>query len=195
MPVVEGPDGIRRRAFSADDVRRMTEIGILGENDPFELVDGELIAMAAKGFAHDRLRDALTGLIFRATSGDLIVSVEGTLQLDDLTLLEPELLVYREGDAAPSAQGYKMVPGRQVLLAVEISVSSLAYDRRRKASRYAAYGIGEYWVIDVSGARTFVHTEPGSGAYRVVRESPATDLLVPQAGDLAHLRIRLADLL
>ena len=45
-----GPDGAAKRAFTADDVRRMVEAGILDEGEHVELVEGELIEMPAKGF-------------------------------------------------------------------------------------------------------------------------------------------------
>ena len=37
-----------------------------------------------------------------------------------------------------------------VLLAVEISDSSLAYARSTKFALYARYGIAEYWVVDLT---------------------------------------------
>lgn len=192
--VVPGPDGLNRRAFSAGDVRRMTEAGILGEDDPFELVDGELIETAAKGFAHDRIRDELARILIVGTDAPIGVSVEATLQLDPRTLIEPDLLVHRRTDALPSIEGYKVVEGARVLLAVEISASSLAYDRRRKAVLYAAHGVSDYWVVDVNDLRTFVHRDPRGGTYHDVADVPADAELRPAAPDLAHIRIRLGDL-
>jgi Uma2 family endonuclease len=121
----------------------MIKTGILGEDDPFELVPGELIELAAKGFAHDRIRDPVARELILGAGRAVGVSVGGTLQIDSQTLLDPDILVHPDRDAAPSAEGYKVVPGPAVLLALEVSASSLAYDRRRKAALYSSYGIAE----------------------------------------------------
>jgi Uma2 family endonuclease len=49
-------DGLPRREFTVEDIRRMTEAGILREDENFELVEGEIVVMAAKGIAHERIK-------------------------------------------------------------------------------------------------------------------------------------------
>lgn len=192
---VLGSDGLPRRAFTADDVRRMTEAGILGEDDPFELIGGELIQVAAKGFKHDRVRDLLARRIIAAVDERINVSVEGTLQVGSRSLIEPDILVHRLADAAASDDGYKVVAGKRVLLAVEVAVSSMPYDRRAKAELYARHGVEEYWIVDVNGATTLVHSGPGAAGYGEIIAVPASDLLVPLSRELGGVSIRLSDLL
>src|SRR5262249_60475795 len=48
-----------RRAFNVDDIRRMIEAGVLHESENIELVEGEIVVMAAKGYAHEMVRQAL----------------------------------------------------------------------------------------------------------------------------------------
>lgn len=193
--VVKGADGFDRRAFSADDVRRMTEAGILGENDPFELVDGELIQMAAKGYAHDRAKDALARRVIMAVDAGIGVSVEGTLQLDGLTLVEPDILVFRQAAASPSPEGYKVVRCADILLLIEVADSSLLYDKRHKASLYAGQGIRDYWIVDLTVPQVIVHREPSSEGYRDVRTLAPTDSVVPLASELRGFAPRLGELL
>jgi hypothetical protein len=45
-------EGYPRRAFTVEDVRRM-------EDDRIELVEGEFVVMAAKGYAHEIIKNAL----------------------------------------------------------------------------------------------------------------------------------------
>ncbi len=40
---------LAKRLFTADEYRRMTEAGVLTEHDRVELVEGEIVEMAAKG--------------------------------------------------------------------------------------------------------------------------------------------------
>ena len=194
MHVVKGFDGLDRRAFTAEDVRRMVKARIIDEHENVELVDGELIAMSPKGRGHDWVRDKLTQALFRAASDEMMISVEGTLQLDAMTLVEPDILVFWEKDAGESRERFKVVPGASVLLAIEVSVSSLAYDRRRKAGLYAAHGVREYWVLDLNRPRAFIHRRPEAGAYGDIREVSGHELLRSSAPELSGLAVKLIDL-
>lgn len=51
---------------------------------------------------------------------------------------------------------------------IEVSESSLRWDRGRKARLYAESGVPEYWVINLVDRRVEVHTEPVSGVYQQV---------------------------
>lgn len=193
--VVQGADGLNRRAFSADDVRRMTEAGILGENDPFELVDGELIEMAAKGFAHDRIKMGIAGELFAAIDRRAIyVAIECTLRLEPRTLVEPDVMVCRQASIRRSQEGYVEVSGGDVLLLVEVADLSLRYDRRRKASLYAAQGVADYWIVDLNASQVLVHRDPSPSGYRDTRPADASSRLRPLAAELAGFSLRLADL-
>ena len=41
-------EGFPRRAFSVDDIGRMTEAGVIGEDERFELIEGEIVMMAVE---------------------------------------------------------------------------------------------------------------------------------------------------
>ncbi len=189
--VLKGADGLNRRAFSADDIRRMTQAGILAETDQFELVEGELIEMAAEGFAHDRLKMALGRFFIRSLSDDFYVAVECTLELDKLTLVEPDLMICRDRAVTRSADGYLAVPPSEILLLIEVSVSSLPFDRVRKGALYARFGIEDYWIVDVNRRRTFVHREPVAGLYTDIREIAADAEVRPSALPLSQVAFRL----
>lgn len=65
--------------------------------------------------------------------------------------------------------------GHDVVLAVEVADTSLAYDRGRKVAVYAAYGIAEVWVIDASSLITRVHRYLGAEGYGAVFEVGPTE--------------------
>lgn len=192
--LVPSPDLPVLRAFSADDVRRMVEAGILDEDERVELVEGELVEMAAKGFAHDRVKNAILEVLFAAKPADVVVAVESTLQLSPLTLLEPDILVFPKRARARSPEGFATVAGTEVLLAIEIAASSLTYDRGRKAGLYARHGVPEYWVIDVNARTALIHAGPSGDGWRHVEERSSEDVLRPLAPALSAFTIRLIDL-
>ena len=103
-----------------------------------------------------------------------------------MTYIGPDILIYKRVPE-PSR-----VPASEVLLAVEIAVSSLAYDIGRKSQVYAALGVPEYWVVNAVTLTTRVHCEPSASGYRNVAELPWSETLVPHL--VPPLAVTLADL-
>jgi hypothetical protein len=66
VAVTTAAEGFPRRAFTAEDIARVIDAGIIGEDEKFELVEGEIVMMAAKGLAHERVKSALTIAVSRA---------------------------------------------------------------------------------------------------------------------------------
>ena len=42
-------EGLPRRSFSVTEIRRMVETGIIPEDESFELIEGEVVPLAAMG--------------------------------------------------------------------------------------------------------------------------------------------------
>jgi Uma2 family endonuclease len=77
-----------------------------------------------------------------------------------------------------------------VLLIVEVSDSTLRYDRDVKAELYAKHGIPELWVVDVPDRRLHVFRQPRDGRYaeRFVAETDTLPIpTLPKRVDLARL--------
>jgi Uma2 family endonuclease len=180
-------DGLPRRAWTVDEVERMLAAGILREPEPFELIGGELVAMAAKNRQHEVLRTELA-LYWGARLGrDLKIASETPLRLGEHDAPEPDLIAYPASLLAPD------VRADTVLLVVEIADTSLASDLETKPPRYAASGVREYWVINARNLVTTVHREPRqSGEYAYRQDFEATDTLTPTLAP--SLAVRLADL-
>src|SRR4051794_2227140 len=101
-------EGFPRRAFSVDDVRRMIDAGVLGEEERFELIEGEFVMMASNSIGHDNIKSALILALARAVPDGMYVGVENTLQLARDILVAPDLaLISRDvyqGDSKAFAQ-------------------------------------------------------------------------------------------
>src|ERR1700693_937294 len=87
-------EGFPRRAFTVEDISRMIEAGVIREDEKFELIEGEIVMMAAKGVAHERIKSALNIAVVRALPDHLTIGVEITLQLTDTVMLEPDIAVF-----------------------------------------------------------------------------------------------------
>src|ERR1700737_4786863 len=95
IALTRAADGLPRRAFTVDDIRRMVEAGVLDENERFELIEGDLVVMSAKGYAHELIKSALIIAVARALPDDMAMGSEMTVQFADTTLLEPDLAVFK----------------------------------------------------------------------------------------------------
>jgi Uma2 family endonuclease len=180
-------DGLPRRAFTVDEVERMIQVGILREPEPFELIGGELVAMASKDRRHEVIRSELLLYWARRMGGDLKVASETPLKLGKHDAPEPDLIVFPASLLAPD------VRADTVLLVVEVANSSLPKDLTTKAPRYAAAGVPEYWVINARTHATTVFREPRPDSdYAHREEVKPTETLVPTLAP--SLAVRIADL-
>lgn len=136
-----------RRAFTVAEVLRMQQAGILGEDENFELIEGEIVPMQAKTHVHELIKSALNLKLARALPDDLWLGVESTMYLSGRTFVAPDLVVYRRG------LKLEEVKGPDILLAIEVALTSLAFDRGLKASLYARYGVRNYgsWMLRHGG--------------------------------------------
>jgi len=185
-------DSLRRRAFTVDDVSRMMEAGILGEDENFELIEGDLVMAASKHVGHDKIRFVLNRMFNRVAPEDVFVALEPSLQLAKDVLLEPDIVLIRESVYDAGAKTFAKPRPEDIRLVVEVSASSLSYDRGIKARLYARHRIPEYWVIDAAERKTFVHTGPSGDAWSSILERGPMDLLTTAA--LPGFSIRLGDI-
>jgi Uma2 family endonuclease len=169
------------------EFERLIEVGILTEDDRVELIQGELVPMAAKGNRHELVRDELMNWMMERKPADLRLSSEiGWRPPGADTYVEPDLLI------CPRALKGVTVAPAQVLLAIEVAHSSLRFDSTTKAKLYAALGVRDYWVVDAETLTTRVHREPSADGYAGVVEVPPSETLVPLL--VAPLAVKLADL-
>ena len=142
-------DTSRHRAkLTADDFELLDRHGAFAAYRKTELIDGEIYFVNAQFRPHgkvkmavyDALRDAL-----RATDSTLRPLCEVTLALSPIDRPEPDVLLTSE----PDGEGF--VPLASVPLVIEVADTTLKDDLGRKLRRYAAAGVPEYWVAEVSG--------------------------------------------
>ena len=165
------------RRFTVDEYLALGAAGILAKEERIELLDGEIIQMAPIGNRHMNSVDWLADLMRESVGRRAMVRVQGSIQLADATMPEPDIAVIRRrsvNDIAP------VLPS-DVYLVVEVADSSLEFDLGEKLARYAAAGIPEVWVANLRAGELVVNTEPEGAAYAQVRVIPLDGRVSPQA--------------
>ena len=176
-----------RRLFTTQDVFRMVEAGVMQSDENVELIEGELVVMAAKKNGHEIFKSALLEWLVKGKADDQRVGVETTLYLAEMLFVEPDLMLY------PRALKPQELSGGDITLLIEVSDDSLSRDLGLKAAIYADHGVRDYWVVDVEARRVIVHRDPTDERYRSVERYEAdTEIAALLAPDLA---MKLADLL
>jgi Uma2 family endonuclease len=161
--ILERPPAPARHRLSVDAYYRMAEAGILADPHRVELIDGEIFDMAAIGSPHAAITNRLVRYFARAAADGLaLLSVQNPLRLDGYNEPQPDLTLLR-----PRADDYRASHpnAADVLLLVEVSESSLPYDRNIKLSLYAKFGVPEVWIVDLVGGAVEVYRAPKEGAY------------------------------
>jgi len=150
VAITRAAEGFPRRAFTVDDISRMIEAGVIGEDESFELIEGDLVVMAARHVGHDGIKNALNMALARSAPDGAFIAIECTLQLAKDILVEPDIAIVSQAVYASDPKSFARPRSEDVRLLIEVAASSLAYDRGVKARLYARHGIREFWVIDAS---------------------------------------------
>ena len=187
------PSHVRTARLTRLEYEALVERGVLGEDDPIELLDGHLVFREPQGSRHAaaclRIRIALD----RAFGHGYHVRPQVPIALDDDSEPEPDIAVVR-GRIEDYLDAHPTSPA----LVVEVADSSLAWDRERKGSLYARAGVADYWIVNLVGGVLEVYRDPeratgGRWRYATVRALKPRAVASPLAAPRA--KIRVADLL
>ena len=152
---------LTRWRFTVHDYHRMGEAGILHEDDRVELIEGELVEMTAIGTRHFSCVNRLTRMLVMNVGDEAIVSVQNPVRLNEYNEPQPDLTVIRSRDYRES-----LPMPEDVLLLIEVSDTTLAYDRGVKLPIYAQAGIREIWIVDLAGKTIGRYTDRSEEGYR-----------------------------
>ncbi|MGH7332539.1 MAG: Uma2 family endonuclease [Candidatus Rokuibacteriota bacterium] len=169
------------RRFSVAEFDRLVEVGILGDEERVELLEGVLVAMTPIGDEHAASVNRLNELLAPRLADRAIIAIQNPIALPrsrpypDVAVLRRREDYYRTGKPGPA----------DVFLLIEVADTSLARDRDLKLPSYGQAGIQETWVVDLIGGVVIIGTRPGTEGYALVTVHPRGDrLIVPGFPDV-----------
>ncbi|MFN8525500.1 MAG: Uma2 family endonuclease [Chloroflexota bacterium] len=167
-----------RYKFTVEEYEAMGQAGILGEDTRVELIEGEIIQMAPVGPDHvNTVIDA--NMLFVQRFGDVArVSIQNPVRLGRRNEPQPDIVLLSPGS--------RQIPRRNpessdTFLVIEVSDSTLAYDRGVKMALYARQGVPEAWIVDLPNRLVHVYRQPSDDGYRIVRTLRPGDRVAPEA--------------
>ena len=156
---------MQRRLFTVKEYHLMSEAGVFSDRDRVELIEGEIVQMAAIGTRHASSVKRLTRRFSlipeeRATLGiqDPIQLTERTEPQPDVVLLQPRADYYETAHPVPS----------EVLLLVEVADSTVDNDRDIKVPIYARSLIQQVWLVDLVENCLEVYRQPSPNGYSLM---------------------------
>jgi Uma2 family endonuclease len=157
---------VTRRRFTVHDYHRMAEVGILHEDERVELIEGDIVEMTPIGSRHAMCVIRLTRLLVPLVGDRALVSPQNPVRLSERLEPQPDMTVIRARDYEGSLPGPE-----DVLLLIEVSDTTLSYDRNVKLPLYARAVIPEVWIVDLAGEVIERHTNPSGDSYRHVERA------------------------
>jgi len=139
-----------------DQFHQMGEEGLF-EGQRVILIEGEILVMPPVGTLHSGTV-TLASEVFRSLFGEgFFVREEKPFDVGRATDPQPDIAVI-----AGTIRDFLYRGLTEAALVVEVSHSTLLYDRHEKASLYASAGVTDYWIINVDQepAQIEVHRQP-----------------------------------
>jgi Uma2 family endonuclease len=165
---------LAKRRFTVDEYHHMAEAGILKEDEPVELIDGEVVFMSPIGKHHAGVVNRVVALLHRLLGESAVISVQNPLRIPGDVELQPDIAVL-----APQADYYanELPTPADTYFVIEVADTSLVYDRDLKVPLYARGSVPEVWLVNLNENVVHVYRGPKDGAYTEARTVKRGDVL------------------
>ena len=163
--------------FTVKDWHRLGDAGVFDEEKRLELLDGEIIAMSPIGNRHAVATCNLIEFFADNNRRRYVVSPGNPIEADQFSEPVPDLMLLPR--AQKTARRHPLT--NEAFLVVEISDSTLSYDRGRKLRKYAKSGVQEYWIVNLQDDVIEVYRSPEGEKYLETSVAKDCHLIAPQA--------------
>jgi Uma2 family endonuclease len=144
----------------------MAELGVIGEDEAVELIEGRIVRMAAKDHKHVIATNRVNRFFSSKLADSVIVSVQNPILLNDLSEPEPDIALVKP----PDERYIENHPTPEdIFLVLEVADSSLPYDRDVKCPLFARNGIIQFCLLNLQTRELEDYRDPSPEGYRSKR--------------------------
>jgi Uma2 family endonuclease len=177
MPVAEP----KVRLWTRNEYHQMADLGWFN-GERAELVEGEIVVLSPQKFGRGATTDRVTEVLRNLLGGEFWVRMQLPVAIGEISEPEPDVSV-----VAGKRDDYTNHPTEASLI-VEVSDTTLTYDRGKKLRLYAKAGIYEYWIVNLQDQEVEVRKRPVGGA---AEDHPRyLDLQIYRRGDLIDIGLK-----
>ncbi len=146
--------------INVQDYYRIGRSQLFYETARVELIEGEIVRMVPIGSGHAGHVDCILELFSQIPKKKARIRIQGPIRLDDYSEPVPDLVLLK-----PRPDFYKKCHPRpeDVYLIVEVSDTTIYFDRNVKRRLYARHNIPEFWIVDLHQKAIEIFRKPGAG--------------------------------
>jgi Uma2 family endonuclease len=178
------------RKFTIKEYHQMGKANVFHPEERLELIRGEIIKMSPIGLKHASMVNRLSNLFGYKLYQKSIISVQNSIRLNDNSEPQPDLVLanFREDFYAN-----KPIEAQDIYLLIEVSDSTLKYDRTIKIPLYAENKINEVWLVNLNNNSLEIYRQPENNSYQTKQKLDCNQTISPL--DFPELIIDLATIL
>jgi Uma2 family endonuclease len=148
---------IKSHRFTVDEFQKMFEHGIVSRRS--QLIQGRIYVSPGMSPAHAKAIRVLNRLLFKSYGHVADVVCQTPIIVGNDSELEPDFALIH-----PDFSG--SIPSKEdVILAIEVSDSTLKFDRETKLPEYARSGIADAWILNLIEGQLEVYKQPEGEQY------------------------------
>ena len=172
----------------------MAELGFF-EGKRTEFLEGEIIEMPTMNSPHATALELVYEVVRDVFSSDFAIRSQSPVDFGKDFEVVPDVFVIKG-----NARDFRDSHPKTADLIIEISDTTLSYDRNRKASLYAKFGIRDYWILNLKNRTLEVYRHPNEDENIYYGFGYAEKLTFDEAGEVSPIaapdaKIKIADLL
>ncbi len=171
-------EALTLRPLQVRDYQCLIDQGCFGPEEHIELLNGQLIQMAAKETRHAAAVSRLARLLGRQLGETVLIRLQDPIALNDQSQPEPDLAIVRPH---PLDYADHHPTPAEIHWLIEVADSTLTYDTQTKARAYAQASLADYWVLDLPGDRLWVFRNPNQAGYGLVMQLDRAQSIAPIA--------------
>ncbi len=183
------------RLWTRDEYYKMADAGVFHPEERVELIGGRIVTMPPQNSPHFTALSLVEDALRSIFPTGYAIRVQGPLDVSPSSQPEPDIAVVPGG-----IRDYTRAHPTTAILVVEVSESTIRFDRGEKASLYASAGVPDYWVVNLRHHQLEVFRDPapmpgepyGYG-YRTSAQFVSGDTVSPLANPQG--RVQVAELL
>jgi Uma2 family endonuclease len=178
------------KKFTRDIYHKMAESAIFQESDRLELIKGEIIEMSPVGLRHASCVKKLNYLLTKKLGDQIILGVQDPIKLNNDSEPQPDLVILKY---RPDFYADEHPKPEDILLLIEVSDSSIDYDKNVKIPLYAENKISEVWLVNLNDNCVEIHQKPYQNYYQSIQKLSAINII--SLSNFPEVEIKISELL
>lgn len=152
--------------MSVEKYHQLIEAGIFSKSDKVELIEGKIVQRFPKVALHATAMRRINRCMIRHFDEKAVIRIQDPILLNDKSEPEPDLVLAQLPDVRYMLHHPKP---EDIYLVMEVSDSTLAYDRKELAPWLANNGVLQFCLLNIRGRELEDYREPDVDGYRAKR--------------------------